>query len=507
MNIILEYITDRQSNDQFIYLNGQIAGKCYQIVFVQYEEDLKPFVLFDDGLSLQIESDKAGHYFIFEDKTYRFLNGPNLEFKSGLVSSASTDAFRAVVERSLPDKEKLYKDITSILYDYYDFYCEEERRIAAAHIIQSYLIGSLGSTFYLLLEGDVSTGKSTLQRVMALLQYNGCFVGQITIPVLARKIHCLQSTVNIDEFDKVFTQKDERKKALGVLDTGFYAGGTYEITNMNQKKTKDQIQVFQTFSTKTFSGNRVQLSSSLNSRCVTIHTVRGNRSTKNINGMNPEDLKRIEILRDDIFVYTLLRGKSFLNHFQSVQEELSQSEVFGRNADILSIILAVEKEFNQDDKVKQYLMEKQEIDEEDSKDNDRVYIAYSFLLDKCKIGTEVSEINFTNADLVEHINMATGMKDSDEERDYSSKSNQSQYSATPSSVGKLLKVHKVVSKSDERERISSGPDKGRWRYKISKSKILDLIKRCAYRELQDAAKETEDWLTTPIKSDNDSLPF
>ena len=109
MNIILEYITDRQSNDQFIYLNGQIAGKCYQIVFVQYEEDLKPFVLFDDGLSLQIESDKAGHYFIFEDKTYRFLNGPNLEFKSGLVSSASTDAFRAVVERSLPDKEKLYK--------------------------------------------------------------------------------------------------------------------------------------------------------------------------------------------------------------------------------------------------------------------------------------------------------------------------------------------------------------------------------------------------------------
>ena len=152
-------------------------------------------------------------------------------------------------------------------------------------------------------------------------------------------------------------------------------------------------------------------------------------------------------------------------------------------------------------------MEKQEIDEEDSKDNDRVYIAYSFLLDKCKIGTEVSEINFTNADLVEHINMATGMKDSDEERDYSSKSNQSQYSATPSSVGKLLKVHKVVSKSDERERISSGPDKGRWRYKISKSKILDLIKRCAYRELQDAAKETEDWLTTPIKSDNDSLPF
>lgn len=506
---ITELLNRTLCRERFIYLNGQIEGKLYSVIFIPTQDgQSKPFILFEDGSNIEVESDNKKSWFEHLGIRYGFLNGPKLEYAPEVIHYPSNQAFQLIVGRISVDKHELYKDLKELVNDYYDFYCEEEMRIVIAHIIHTYLISSIGSTFYLFLEGEINTGKSSLQKIMSLLQYNGCFIGQTTIPVLARKLHHFQSTVNIDEFDKAFKQKDEQIKALGFLDSGFYKGGTYEITDQNGKTLREQIRIIQTFSAKTFSANKTLLAQSLESRCVTIHTVRSNRPTKNVNRISEDERVRINTIRDKLFAYSLMNGKNIISNIELVSEELAGNKEFNRQAEILSIICGIEKEFDQDDKVRNYLTEKRELNEEDSKEKDRAYIMFEFLLGKCVLaGTAVEKINFTNAELVEHINEKLGFEEETGEDVPFGKGYRNKYESTPSSVGKMIKLHKVIVSNQERRRATYGLEKGKWEYSVAKARVIDLLKRSSYKEIQEKIKELEESLSGPQPSGDMALPF
>lgn len=503
MAVITDFITEDSEHDRFVYLNGEIDGLLYHTVFLPQAEGYKSFVLLENGEAIEIQKEKPmGSYFLYGNKRHRFFNGPEVEYCPGVVNYPSPKAYAKVERREIPDKHQLYARLTSILEDYYQFYQPEERRIVATHIIHSYLIGAIGTTFYLLLEGELNTGKSSLQKIMSELQYHGCFSGQTTVPAMVRKIHTAQATVNIDELDKL--SSEDKGKALGVLNSGFYSGGTYEITNMNAKNIKDQIQVIQTFCAKTFSANKIRLDSSLQSRCVTINTVRSSKRTRNANRISDEDKKRISEVRDDLFTYGLLKGRDILQQIEIKKTELANEDIFARTADVTSIILGIEAEFGQDEAVKLYLLENKQIEEDESKETDRVHHMFEFLLEKCKnAGRNMAWIEFTNSEVVEYINDKLGLSSGPSlPFDKPDK-----YAATSASVGKSLKLHKIISKANEYSRITSGPTRGRMEYRIARSKLHDLLKRCSYKDIIKGLEELEEYLILGNSTNEEALPF
>ncbi len=494
-----ELIKSKQNQVSYVYLSGELDGKFFHVIFVPCEGKFKPFVLFEHGRSIEIQEDKHRSYFEYKGKRYYFLNGDKLGLVPGIVNHPSPRAFEMVINHECPDPDNLYRDLLTMLNDYYDFYSEEERRIVASYIIHTYLLNLIGYTIYLMLEGEFNTGKSSLQITMSLLQYNGFFSGQITMPTLVRKIHNYQGTANIDEFDKL--SPEARQNTIGILNSGAYQGGTYEITDMNKKTTAEQIKVIQAFSAKTFSANKIRLDSSLESRCIVIRTVRGSRRTKPAQAIPESEKLRFQAIRDKLFAYCLMKGRQILKQKEAVREELAAQGFNARRADIVSVLVGIERDFGQDDQVLNYLKDSEEFEQEDSQDEDREFHMYNFLLGKCReVSADTTNLQFTNKELLDHINHKLGYDEFDLGLD-------EKYKATAVSVGKMLKRHKIVCKKSDRERITSGTGRGRYRYTLKKDRIIDLLKRSRYKEIQEKARELSTCLMPLPKTKDTPLPF
>jgi len=458
---------------KYIPFSGTLNGLFYQTVFVANEGIYLPYVLFENNsdIKVNLESKKRGegqsyNYIELDGVKYIFNTQEQLWFKSNLVNTVDNQGIANFIQGKVPEKAQLIEKVKKIIADYYDFYDIQELDIVFAHIVHTYILGLLGKTFYLLLDGEKNTGKSSLQNVMALLQHNGCFSGNSTMASLVRKIHFLRASVNLDEIDKY----DPRDKPVitGILNTGAYEGGTREITNMDGKNGSDQLRVYHTFSAKTFSVNKMKFDSSLLSRCQTIHTVRNRKMVKDVYSLPEEEKQIFQDLRNELFAYTLKHGRIIAKEIKLLQKN---SAHFGRKADIFSIILGIIKHFTEDcTYMRSYLNGKEEMEKEDDSQNDRLFHAMIFLLElavKCQ--EQEQNIDFSNQDLTDYINKKLGLLIG------------ADFSATPASIGRLLKSNKIVQSSIDRKRE---PGKGNYKYIISKQRIAEIADRIGNDEFK-----------------------
>ena len=474
----LNTLLTKSSKIYKLRLTGLWVDLFYHIIFVPDGTKHIPFALFENGESIPLKSDAKKGYTYFDDLEEKHCiidTGEPLWFADGVVNTVSKAGILSVTKQDQIDPKSIYKSTTEVLADYYDFYNAHELQIVFAHIVHTYILGLLGKTFYLMLEGERNTGKSSLQSVMAQLQYNGSFSGKVTMASLIRKIHFFGASVNIDELDKV--HKDEIKIATGILNSGMYASGTYEIVNMDSKKSKNQLRIYKTFSSKTFSANRAYFDDSLLSRCIVINTVRNQRQVKSIYEAGEKEFNNFQHLRNQLFAYCLMNGKAIHADIKALQEQLSGQGKYGRRSDIFSIVAGILKHFGaKHQPVLDYLNERENLDDESSFDN-RFYLTLSFLTER--IDSNQKLVVFTNEELKDHIIKELEMDQ------------YSQYKPTARSIGSLLKKHRIVENKNERYRITHGPDKGKYEYKVSTLKILELVERSEFDDLKNKIRKID----------------
>jgi len=452
-------------------LSGVILGKYYRTVFPRCGTKFQPYVLFQDGSSAKVqlyknkETKEEYNFFNYENKRYIYDIQEPIWFQSNLVNGVSNEGIESFLNDSIQDRTTLYERLREKIMEYYDFYHEEELDLVIAHAIHTYLLGLLGKAVYILLDGERNTGKSTLQNLLAMLQYNGCFVGKSSIAAMVRKVHFLGAAINLDEFEKL----DPKEKAVvtGILNSGAYKSGTSEITNMDVKSGANQITVFHTFGAKTFSVNKSHFHNSFISRCIVINTIRNRKPVKNIYGLTEREKDDFQSLRDDLFSYTL-------KHCQDIQADigvekclLDERKAFGRRADITAIVLGVIRHFGGDiEKVRGYLLAKEELDTEDEAQHDKMYLVLKYLTELYE-WKESEYLEFSNQELLDYIEREINTEDS-------------RYMPTASSVGKMLKRSKLVIGKNDRKRVAG---KGNYKYVIPRQRVHEVIDRSGFEDL------------------------
>ncbi|MDF2378727.1 MAG: hypothetical protein P1V18_00695 [Candidatus Gracilibacteria bacterium] len=482
---MLKQLLQIGSSIKHIPLTGVLGGRLYHTVFVTNGNKYTPFLIFGDGEHHEIKHAKKDPYsFVFiDEKKLIFNTGEKLWYNGGLVCGVSHEGVRLVLDQEQVDPQKLLEDLKSILSGYYDFYSEEELFIVCAHILHSYLLGLLGKTFYLLLDGIKGTGKSSLQNLMAMLQMNGTFCGKSSVASIVRKVNSLMANINLDELDKI--DPKDIHVLVGVMNSGLYRNGTYEITDMNSKQSEGQIKVYHTFSTKTFSTNKALFHDSFMSRCVVIHTIKNRKPIEDIHSRSEEVDEKFQNIRDRIFACCLMNAEKFSKAIKERQQALSKSGLFGRRSDIFSIIGGVLDVMGADtESVLSYLAEKDEMQTEDNEEKDRLYHLLKYFTEQIEQGVEL--ISVTNQQLTEYLRESLGLDEYDK------------YAPTSSSVGSLLTRSKIISSKKEKKRDSTGNNggKGRYYYEIKTEKIKDIIRRNEYADLKERIS-SNDITTSP----------
>jgi len=466
-------ILSRQNKIQYVYTNDIIGQPkhLFYTVFMQKKTEFTPLALLDTGEIAEVKHTKTFSYFKFNNQRYIFKIGAKLKYQGGIVNTLNNNGIKHILEHKAIEKFALYTEIMILLDEYYDFFCNEELYLIIIHIIHTYLLNILGKTFYILLEGDKGTGKSSLQILMSKLQFNGSFSGKTSMPALIRKIHFYQATVNIDEFDKL--SKEDKSIAAGILNTGFYKNGTYEIVNMNSKKLDSQLQIFNTFSSKTFSANRAYFDESFLSRCAIIRTLKNKKRVKNI--FNASD-DQFQIIRNNLFNYCLFNWRDIVKDIGEVKTNLEQQQLYGRNTDIMAIQLGIQKHFCDDNAdLKNYLFDKINLDSDDNVENSIFYNILKYLANM-QFKNDNKYINFTNSELCAHLNGALHQNDGCQ--------------ITSSRLGKFLKRYRIIEKLNEKQRITTDDKeetKGSVSYIITTDKFKNIVGRTDFDDLKKIA--------------------
>src|SRR6056297_522221 len=154
-------------------------------------------------------------YFEYNGKEYRFKHKP--VFFQQLDLYNNDNSVLKYLEENNPSKD-VYRRVRERIKKYWDHPNSEYFDVATAWVIHTYLINNIGYTVYLMLKGLEDTGKSTLQKILARLSYNGFFTGKTTPAVSSRLAHFTQSSIQIDEFEKL--GEEAKTQIQGVFNTG-----------------------------------------------------------------------------------------------------------------------------------------------------------------------------------------------------------------------------------------------------------------------------------------------
>ena len=445
----------------------------YQTILLPSDSGFKPFVVTSRFNIIEVTEEGGCWHFGYNGEKFKFRGEPffidNLGINTAVLGSR-TDASQS---------KDIYDDMKDTIRNYFDHHNSYEYDIAVAFAFQSYIKRALGRAFYYVLQGRENTGKSTLQKIFAKLQFNGMFVGKGTVATTSRLIHCLDVNLNQDEFDKM--GDDERRAFIGQANTGLYADGTYMLTDMNKSKISDQIRVLNTFSSRSFSANSLhEFDRSFLSRCYVLTATRQGRKLGDMNSISSKEEAHFQELRNRAFLYCLSNWEEMRRDIDQVKMELEAKGIFGRRTDMNSIILGVVKHFKGGyyKDVESCLREKEGLEEEENSGTDEC-IVFEYMMRRALDGL----IEVSNKEIYDHLLAERGIKPDAEKK------------PPPQRIGWILKRHGLVERRDNLRRGS----KGNRIYVINREDLLDRLKRFGYNEL---VKRLEDSQTpSSVSSD------
>lgn len=422
-------------------------------------KDMEEELIAEEMKRKDIKEEYKYCYFDYLGERFKLSSKPFFKDSIGINTVYIKNHFRH------PDKS-IYDAVIHIIKEYFDHFNIHEYDVMASFVIQTYIKDALGKTFYYVLQGSENTGKSTLQKIFARLQLNGLFMGKGTVAVTSRLIDCLGVNLNQDEFDKM--GKEERVQFIAQANTGLYSDGTYTITDMNKREARDQIKVFRTFSSRSFSANSLhEFDRSFLSRSYILNTVRQGRSVSDINRVSLESERTFQNIRNALFFYCLGNWEKMIEDISSMKDKLQNEGSFGRRADMASIILGIVKHFKGDyyKEVETKIMEKEDIDREEDKDSYESIILEYLISIVCN--RKEKNIIISNRDLHEHLIEELGLTYSSEKR------------PSPQTIGWTLKRLGLVARKGSLKR----GQRGNRMYFISADDLLDRLRRFGYTEL------------------------
>jgi hypothetical protein len=437
-------------------LSGIVDGTFFLTVWIQTGGDTKPVVIDSDGnydfvvkrwpewiRDLSDDERKAVIKEMTDAEKEKIsyqaveVNEQEVQFKHAVpeqpkstINRPDNQVLRYIRDQNeLPDDEDLYDEVYDFIKACWDHYDEEWLDVVTAHVFHSYLVMPFAYTVYLLFKGQKDTGKTTIQKVLAQLQYNGVFGGNVTPATAQRYAHNYQVALNQDEFEK---QSEERRTQLqGLYNTGQRKGGVYPITNTDKGTLADQIQEIFTFSIKTLSANSLYgFDDSFLSRNVVVPTVRTSRKElKNPDKLSEQDLQQLQRLRNQLAAYSVFNWESIMDDVDQVREELQRK---GRAADRITLFKGLVQHFKGDDradKVATHLQDSETL-EGVQEINERHRIVLEELVDRFN-DTDSKQITVQYKDLAGVVNETLNLEDSE-------------YKASSRSVGKILREYDLI---------------------------------------------------------------
>lgn len=281
-------------------------------------------------------------YFIYKEVTYKF--NMSLFWDDSLDINTVDDEVLDYIQLTKTVDKNIYDDVRTTIMEYYFHMFEFEYDVITAFSLLTYLYQLLGRVIYLDFLGGPGTGKTQGIEVLSYTMRNGFITGMGTIPSTVRKIEYQQISLAQDEFEKM--GDSEKIKFIGVMNAGFNPRKNYDITNLTNKDPSKQSLGFKTFCPKAFTCNGLWgFDISFLDRLYVIQSIKANKTMKDIYYLTEEDLKHFQALRNKQFIYVLNNWKDMLNDIKIVKRELETDKVVGRDADKLSIILGIIRNF------------------------------------------------------------------------------------------------------------------------------------------------------------------
>jgi hypothetical protein len=419
----------------------------------QASEDEEPEFDFDE------EDDYE--YFVVNNQEYRFKH-KTAKFNEIDLYTPDNKFLEYFKDKEI--NQEVYDLVKSEVKRYWDHYNDEWFDVVTAWIIHTYLVNGIGYTGYIILKGKEDTGKSTLQKVIARLAYNGFFSGKSTPAVTSRLAHFTQATINLDEFEK--NADDE---VQGVFNTGQRKGAKYSFTNMNKDEIEDQITSLYSFCPKTLSVNSLyEFDSHFLSRAYILEATRTTRSIEKIENTNKEDENKFRDFRNDLLAYSLFNHREIISAIENYRENLDFS---GRESDKIGLICGIVKHFKSEsraDELKEFIADKKELQEEQI--NQRLKVLFERIIEE--FDYEDREIKIKPSVLATHVNRELEI---DED-----------YKMSSRSVGNRLRDYDILRDSSQSNR--SGSD-GSTVYTIPREYLVDSFTRYGLTSMRDKLDE------------------
>jgi len=456
------------SEVKVVFPSGKLNEDVFfNTIFLREDNEFKPKVCLNNGDILDVEEREINRdleqYFILGRTKYKLIS--EIFFGDNYRINHIDNEVVQLIRDKFSNKD-IYDELINKIKEFWDHFNQYECDVISSFIIHTPILRLLGKTFYLILNGKEDTGKSTLQKVITKLQFNGIFGGKGSIPVNVRLISCLGVNLNQDEFEKL--SREEKANLGGVFNSGLYADGTYSFVNTNKRRIKEQITILHTFGAKSFSSNSLHgFDKSFLSRTYELICVKQNRKLKDIYDLNNEDIKEFQELTNKIFTYCLINAFDIKRDINAVKKELEAENIFGRKTDTNSIILGIIKHFKGDYylEVKEHLKQKEGISEEE---NAGTYesIIFEYLNNKFLQEQKILEIN--NKEILNHLCEELEIDIKDEK------------APKGKTIGTILKNYSLIRKPENLKRKSKGVC-----YFLNKSDFLDMLKRFGYTKLLD----------------------
>jgi hypothetical protein len=386
-------------------LSNRILGeRLYVVGFLKIHktnEDL-PVVIVegeDDGDFVKHDEKRDESFFAYGGEIYYFeLNG-KLK-KKQRINGLSEEGIKKILDKVPVDKDQIWKDLDLILKDYIDdgLY-PAHYTLYKAYLVSTYLFNVIRKAIYLIFySGEPDTGKSSRQRILALLQNRGFMCGDVSPAYIARVIHKYGACVNIDEYDNA--PRDVQERLLKIINGGAYPDGTYGRSMM--EKGYDDDTEWSTFGPKTVSLNTLHgIKKSTKSRSIIIPCLRNSRPIKDNLDLSEKDRQVFQDITDRIVA--LLLGGEWRNIQASIKEvrkDLEDGGIYGRDNDKISILVGIQKYFEGKEDLKDFLLIQRDWETDSEITPDREYYTAEYLIIQFnreklpeKITIEIEEIN------------------------------------------------------------------------------------------------------------------
>lgn len=246
---------------------------------------------------------------------------------------------RFLRKESTGEVSKAFVGILQQLDTHIDLGAYENIETLALWILGTYLFRMFPAYPYIHLNGMAEAGKTKTLYLVSLMAFNACMGAETTPAALVRLTHDNQSTLCLDEIEKLQSAKDEMSQSvLAILNVGYKRGASIQKMEVGRNGKDWSVKELDPYSPKILAGIR-GLETTLASRCISIMLIKSENQDV-VNREVDSDAPIWGEIRDMIYE-GVMSGEWFV--IKNIYSVLEDSEIKGRSWETWKPLLALAK--------------------------------------------------------------------------------------------------------------------------------------------------------------------